>query len=302
MSQPVANQPTVPQEPIGLLDAFKARHSSRTYLEKDFPQQKKQNVAQIVTEANSIDTPFNSEGVEISSTTPGLGRIGVISGEAGWLVEKIPLNRKSENEGEKPTEDPNVAYRKAVIDVSFKMQIAVMKLAQHHIQTVWIAGTYNEGEAERRFEGFKIPAVVAFGEESASPHLLARVMKFFSPAPSRLPFEQVFYDVDRKKPITEADLDSSEYPSYFKDFVSSLRSGPSALNRQSWRFAISGKEVHLFDAYENTYSAFDIGIALGNLFLLKEIRGETCNFEVRNPAPESTPIGGTYVCTVVYSE
>lgn len=176
-----------------------------------------------------------------------------------------------------------------------------MKLTQHHIQTVWIAGTYNEGEAEKRFEGFKVPACVAYGEENSSPHFVARMMKLFSSS-GRYPFEKLFYDLDHNKVITEADLASSDYPSYFKDFATALRSGPSAVNQQSWRFVISGKEVHLFDGVNNDYSSYDIGIALANLYLLKEIRGGTCQIEIRNPAPEATPLGGVYVATAVYSE
>ena len=184
-----------------------------------------------------------------------------------------------------------------------------MKLAQNHINTVWIAGTYNEGEAEKRFQGFKVPAAIAYGIEQSTPHFMGRIIKLFgSSTGKRIPFEQLFYDNDNKRLITEKDFESPtpdnipSYPSYLKDFLASLRLGPSAVNQQPWRFVLSGKEVHLFDVKSNNYSAYDIGIALANLHLLGEIRGGNCTFEIRDPAPETSPLNGTYVATAVYQE
>lgn len=299
-------------EPIGLIEAFKARHSVRTFQKKPFPQQKKQMIAQIITEANSLDTPFESH-VEISITGPGLGRMGAVSNEAGFIVQKIPLNQEEDEEEkgktETPKEDPKIALRKAIIDVSFKLQVAVMKMTQHHISTVWMAGTYNEGQAEERFPGFKVTAVVAFGEED-TPHFMARVIKFFGNSEKRFPFQQLFYDGDNKREITENDFSDNKpegtpsYPSYMKDFLVSLQSGPSAMNQQGWRFVLAGngKEVHLFDAKGNASSCYGSGIALANLHLLGEIRGGECTIEVRKPSPEVSPLGGTYIATAVYTE
>ena len=170
-----------------------------------------------------------------------------------------------------------------------------------------MGGTYNEGEAEERFPDFKVTAVVAFGEED-TPHLMAKFLKFIGGSDKRLPFQQLFYDNDNKRAITENDFEENKpegtpsYPSYMKDFLLSLRSGPSALNQQGWRFVLSGKEVHLFDAKGNAYSCYGSGIALANLHLLGEIRGGSCTIEVRNPAPEPSPLGGTYIATAVYTE
>lgn len=302
MSTPAESQQ---QAPIGLIEAFKERHSVRTYQGQNLTQQQKDLISQIITESNQLETPFHSPGVEVSSTEPGLGRMGFISNEAGWIVEKLPIAKDQEN----TKEDPKVAERKQIIDVSYITQHVVMRLAENHINTVWIAGTYNEGEAEKRFQGFKVPAAVAFGIEQTTPHFMGRIIKFFGASQGkRLPFEELFYDNDNKRAITEKDFESPapentpSYPSFLKDFVSSLRLGPSAVNQQPWRFVLSGKEVHLFDVKNNNYSSYDIGIALANLHLLAEIRGGSCNIEVRDPAPEASPLNGTYVATVVYQE
>lgn len=289
-----------PKAPLSLVEAFKERHSVRTYQGQNLTQEQKEIIAQSITEANSLETPFHSQGVEVSSTEPGLGRMGFISGEAGWIVEKLPITQDQQD---------NDAERKRKIDVSYIAQHVVMKLAQNHINTVWIAGTYNEGEAEKRFQGFKVPAAIAYGIEQSTPHFMGRIIKFFgSSTGKRIPFEQLFYDNDNKRLITEKDFESPtpdnvpSYPSYLKDFLASLRLGPSAVNQQPWRFVLSGKEVHLFDVKSNNYSTYDIGIALANLHLLGEIRGGNCTFEIRDPAPETSPLNGTYVATAVYQE
>ena len=137
MSTPSESQEQ--QAPLNLIEAFKARHSTRTYQGQNLTQQQKDIITQSVTESNALETPFHSQGVEVSSTEPGLGRMGFISGEAGWIVEKLPIAQDQQD---------NDAERKRIIDVSYIAQHVVMKLAQNHINTVWIAGSYNEGEAD----------------------------------------------------------------------------------------------------------------------------------------------------------
>ena len=87
-----------------------------------------------------------------------------------------------------------------------------------------------------------------------------------------------------------------------KDFLSSVRMSSSALNEQPLKFVLSGKEVHLFDVKVNSYSQFDIGIALANLHLLKDIRGGICSIEIKNPAPNASPLKGTCIANAVYQE
>lgn len=96
---------------------------------------------------------------------------------------------------------------------------------------------------------------------------------------SKFPFEQLFYDADKKISILLNKEKCQVISPYLKDFLESVRLGPSVLNEQSWKFVLTGKEVHVFDIKFNSYSQFDIGISLANLDLLKEIRGGSCSFE-----------------------
>lgn len=183
-----------------------------------------------------------------------------------------------------------------------------MKLTSNDINTSWVGGTFDENEAEKRFPEFKIPAVISYGIEKTDQSFLRKMINKIGSRTSRIPFEQLFYDEDNKRLISEKDFDQSQQGKvpddkpYLKDFLESIRSGPSALNQQPWRFVLSGNEVHLFDVKVNSYSQFDIGIALANLHLLKEIRGGNCTFEIKSPPPNNSLFNGKYMITAVYQE
>ncbi|KAK8864755.1 hypothetical protein M9Y10_010278 [Tritrichomonas musculus] len=274
------------QAPLTIIEAFKERRSVRIFGGQSLTAEQQEALAQSIKEANSLETPFHSPGVEVSSTEPGLGNPRVIRGEAGFIVCKIPHT--------------NSLQRNQITDVCYRAHHALMRLAQNHVNTIWIAGTYDEDKAERRFKGYQIPSVIAIGNGEASREQNERLKQMMGIQSGRFPFDQIFYDAKSKKRISEKDAASSEYPPYMKDFLAALRSGPSAINLQPWRFMIDGNDVHLFDAKFNNYSPFDMGIALANLHLLAEFRGGNCTFEIRNKVPEAPPSFGTYIATAVY--
>lgn len=292
---------TTTNQPLGLIETFKQRHSVKAYKGKNLTQEQIEFIAQSITEANTLQTPFHSEGVEVSTTEPGLARFGSITNEAGWIVLK--LKKTEDNKQNEEIE------RKRVIDVSYIAQHVVMKLASNNINTSWVGGTFDENEAEKRFQGYKIPAVIAYGIEVKDVPFVRKMFNKIGSRTSRMQLNQLFFDDVNNRFVSENDFDDSKkeknapiYPPYLKDFLESIRLGPSALNQQPWRFVLSGKDVHFFDYKNNSYSQFDIGIALANLDLLKEIRGGHCDFEIKDPAPKFAQINGTYMTTVVYQE
>ncbi|OHT14734.1 hypothetical protein TRFO_02993 [Tritrichomonas foetus] len=284
-------------QPLEIIETFKVRQSARTFNGKNFPQNKMQKVQEIINEVNQLETPFKLNHVEIAVTKPGLGKMGFISNETGWIVEKIKKNSESK---ESPTKEE-------IIDASFRMQIAVMKMTQNHITTVWIGGTYNRGKAAKRYNNeYHVPIGVAFGDKEA-PHFMAKVVKLFKNSRERLPFEKLFYDSKRNQVVDETLLNS--YNSKTKDFIESLRSGPSSMNGQPWRFALffnddDGEQemithVNLYNAASDDFSSFfSMGIALGNVYFMKEVLNNQFEVSVKNPTPSPTPVGGDYVCTI----
>lgn len=276
-----------------IIECFANRHSCRSFLSSPFPSEKKEIISKILAEVNSFPNPFGTQGVEISETGPGLSRFGATSNESGWLALKIPIKNDISKEEE----------QKLIMDASYKMQLSVMKMTENKISSCWMGGTFDENEVERRFPGFKVKAVVAYGEAAQSKHFVGKVLGFFSGHEKRLNFEELFYDESNKKPITEKELNEKNlYPPYMKDFLTALRSGPSAMNSQTWRFVLNQKEVHLFDGKCNEVSPFASGIALANLKLLESIRGGNCQISIQTPPVPASPLGGKYVATVTYVE
>lgn len=275
---------------ISLLDAFKNRYSVRIYPGQQLTQHQTELIQNIIKNANSLETPFHSAGVKIALTEPGLGTpirdLTILQKESGFIACLIPNN--------------NSIQRSNIIDVCYIAQHALMQLEQNNIHTFWIAGTYDRHLAEERFNGYSVPSLIAFGPGEASKEENIKLREKMGLQGGRFSFDQLFYDGIKKKKINENDL--NEYPHYMKDFLTALRSGPSACNFQTWRFVISGKEVHLFDAKVDNYSNFDMGIALPNLHMLAELRGGKFNLEIRNPAPETPPSFGEYVATAIYAE
>ncbi|OHT16543.1 hypothetical protein TRFO_13134 [Tritrichomonas foetus] len=265
---------------LSLVEAFKARHSCRSF-KGTFPEEKKQILAEIVDDVNKLKTPFGSH-VEIAIHGPGLGKMGFISNETGWLLQKIP------NEIMDDVEKRNKAYT----DASYLLQHAVMKMTQNRISTVWIAGTFSAKKAQESTPGFSVPAVVAFGEES-TPHLMSKVIKFFSPG-KRFPISDLFFDNVNKTAFN--DQSSGQNLELFE----CVRSGPSAVNHQTWRFVVNENSIDLFNGKGDAYSIFDMGIAIANLEMIcKEIKGKA-DIIIKEEAPEPSPLGGTYVATVSF--
>ena len=264
------------EDTVSLMEAFRARHSCRTFGGDTFPEAKMSILQQIVEEVNALPTPFGTQ-TKVSIHGPGLGRIGFIKNESGWLLGQVKADTPKEN------------LRRANVDVAYRLQHAVMKMTQHKINTVWVGGTYNQGKAEKSCPDWKVPVVVAFGEEK-DPHFIWRVMKWIGTSDKRKPFEQLFYDAQANKPIKEDEAGDR------LDLFKALQSGPSALNKQPWRFVVDGPAVHVFDAGGDGYSCFDVGIAAANLNLLGGLQGHG-EITVRDPAPAPSPLKGTYVCT-----
>lgn len=266
---------------LDLISAFKARHSVRTYL-SNFPAEKLTLVQQIVDEVNQMPVPFGSK-VAVQVHGPGLGSMGFISNEAGWLLLKY----------DKETPEDKVNH--AITDAAYLIQHVVMRITQNKVATVWIAGTYNQKLAEQSTPGFIVPGAVAFGEEAVKKHFMGTIVSFFSSNGKRMPLEQLFFNKDANQPITEENAGDKLV------LYKSLQSGPSAVNKQPWRFVIEGNDIHLFDSKTSSYSAYDMGIALANMEMLMKLNGNA-RLIIKDPAPEPSPLGGEYVFTCTASE
>lgn len=261
---------------LDILSAFSARHGVRTF-QGEFPADKADLVKNIIDETNTVQPPFGSQ-VRLQLHEPGLGRFGAISNEAGWIMLLVPKDLQNE------------AYSKAVYDVSYLGQLAMMKLTQHSIGSVWISGTYNEGKAEESTPDHKVIAGIPYGIECGK-HMMAKVLTFIGGSSSRYPVQKLFFNKDKNEPFTE------ENSGEWKEIILALRSGPSALNYQSWRFVIDGGNFHLFQNSPSNNNAPDVGIAAANMELL--LRDKGYKLKILEEAPAPSPLGGEYKISAI---
>ncbi|KAH0786875.1 nitroreductase [Histomonas meleagridis] len=256
---------------LSIEEALKARHSVRNYTGV-WSEDKQKIVQQIVDEVNQIQAPYGTDA-SVGLHGPGIGRLGFISNESGWLLIKIPKDKVN-------TPD----YNKYLIDASFRAHIAVMKLTQHKIGTVWIGGTFNEGLAEQSNPDFQIPVVVAYGIEAGEKRYRDYFIGFLS-GPKRKPFDTFFYDVKAGKMMKEEEAGNQH------DFLMYLRQCPTSMNNQPMRLNVKENyEYELFDASGKSY--VDMGIYLACAYFFSE--GKIKIFTEPSDATFST--GGKYVC------
>jgi nitroreductase len=247
---------------LSLIDAFKARYSIREFGRGALDPDKLAVVTTAITTANSLPTPFGG-ACELSTFPPGLAS-GSITNEAGWIIGKVAKR----GGGPAP-----------LVDVAFRIHYALMILTQAGIGTIWISGTFSPERAEHANPGFSVPCALAYGLVPGENYLTAKA----DWSGSRKPENQIF-----------AVPDPSQVIELGQHFKAALRSGPSAMNRQTWRFVFIGNLIHLYNAGSNESSNFDMGIALANIFLLAQEEGKSVAFTAIEDPPQS-PIGGKYV-------
>ncbi|EAY08285.1 hypothetical protein TVAG_401390 [Trichomonas vaginalis G3] len=140
--------------PMEIVETFKRRRSERNF-DGSMTEEERAIVENIVKECNELPSICGTNA-SIAITEPGIGRFGFVKAESGWIVLKYPLEITDKEE-----------IIKYTLDATFKASIAVLRIVQNHLGTVWIAGTYQEALVESRFPGFKIPCTVAFGKVAA---------------------------------------------------------------------------------------------------------------------------------------
>jgi hypothetical protein len=216
---------------------------------------------------------------------PGTSSFGSVKNETGWIFPAIPSGT------------PRNLIEISKIDAAVRGQIAVMDLSRHQIGTVWL-GAYGRGSGDKLIgSNLKTVAGIPYGipEQTANPSLFMKLAKLIVRPDTRKPFQELFWDVENGRPYTE------ESAKDLRPFLQAIRSGPSAINRQPWRFAVAGSLVHVYKASKSAVSALDIGIAIGNIQVLTIENNHLPGFSVVSPAPQAY-LGGTYVCSVSFRD
>jgi len=259
-------------EPMTVVAAIHARHSVRQFGGALAPA-RRVIVDRLVAEAAGLVVPFGTSA-EIGNHGPGLGTLGGVSNEAGWLMAKIPVG----------VSDPT----KHQYDAAFRMHYFVLKMTQHGFATVWIAGSFNGARAQAACPEFTVPGVVAYGEDAQRRGYVERFVKWITSG--KKPVHKIFFDGDAGRPFTE------ESAGVHGELMRAVLTVPSALNKQPWRFLVIGNVIHLYTTASREVCRFDMGIAIATMSMLVGESGRALRTEIIEQPPKS-PLGGTYVVT-----
>jgi nitroreductase len=264
---------------LSVLDAFKWRHSVRTYLNLPIPPTLKDVLANAVDKANSFPAPFSTAAL-VRQGPPGLGILGIVKGELGFLLPLIPSTTSAH------------LRDAATIDAAARAQVAVLELSRARVGTVWLGGI-KRSRANQANPGFSAVAGIAYGlGEDPKDRGLAWLAKLLCQPRRRKPIAELFYDIEKKAPFTE------ETAGDLLPFFTAVRSSPSGGNLQPWRFAIDGKDVHVYTKLRRTV---DAGIALGSIEVLAIDSGHAPRFSSSKTAP-ATVLGGRYVASCSFRD
>lgn len=268
--------------PLGIVETFQVRKSIRNFTGQ-ISQEKMAEIEEIVKACNAIESPFG-KNTEICITAPGIGLYGAISNEAGWIVLKIPEFAEKEDD-----------FSHYLIDSAFKGSVAVMKLTQIGVGTVWVGGSFNIEKVESRYPGFRIPCVIAFGIEYNKVRIVNNSFKA-AKSRSRFDYTYIFYDE-----LAHASL-KKQPEGKLGEMLECIRWLPSGINKQSWRISFNTEErkFKIFDYYNlnNGYSPFDIGIMIGGIHFYSQGHYK---IDVQDSS-EKYPSGGKYVCSITLDE
>lgn len=262
---------------LSLLDAFKWRHSVRSFAATELSPSVRQVVAEAVARANESQVPFGTKAL-VAATFDPIGTYGFVSGGKGAIVVGAP-----------PPDD-----RGTRVDAGVRGQLALMHLARHQIGTVWLAGSYRKSQCDKFVPGADAIAAIPFGVGEVKPGLTQRLIKWGAKSSQRKPLNELFFDVERGKPVTPET--AGELLSMFE----ALRSGPSARNLQPWRFLVDGRDIHVFCAKENKYAMIDIGIAVANTMLLAREMNHEPRLTIKSGITPA--LGGSYVCSCSFRD
>ncbi len=155
----------------------------------------------------------------------------------------------------------------ALIDFGYIFERLILMLTDKGYGTCWLGGTFKRSQFAGYAEntGF-IPAVTPVGYPAKTQSLKDKTIRLFAQSGKRKPFESLFFDQSFTTPLKR-----TKAPRLAPVF-DLVQRGPSASNKQPWRFLSDGKNVHVFLAEDERYTkklsyniqALDIGIAMAH--------------------------------------
>lgn len=128
----------------------------------------------------------------------------------------------------------------------------VLGLTQRGIGTVWIGGTFSEGDVSRAVKPTPdeiVEAIIPFGFPASKESITSRLFSAISGSKNRKPFDELF---------------SIGPDSPFRKGLELMRLAPSAQNKQDWRAVEADGMLHFFTSSTSHFAMLDMGIGLAH--------------------------------------
>ena len=223
-----------------MLDIIRRRRSVRTYSDKEFSDDLKNQVMNIVgrREAGPFgNTPqFTLVEKELAHREQKvrLGTYGIIQGARYFIAGTVDWGGESGN-----GESDNMVD----VDFGYLMEGIVLEMTRLGLGTCWLGGALHRGDYLQVLDiddKTRIPAVVALGYPGNGLNAVGSVFRFTIRADHRKPFGQIFFDGDFQHPLTQ------KTAGRYATTLEMVRIAPSAANIQPWRIVMEEQNLHLF--------------------------------------------------------
>lgn len=256
---------------------IRARISCRTYDPKPIPKDKLDEMTQVLASLNKQAVSQIRFSLMKASQSPHdktikLGSYGVLSGVHTYMIATM---------GEKG--DP--------FELGALFEMAILKATDLGLGTVWLGGTFNRSDFEKQLtlspEEY-IAIVSPLGVPKDKRSLIDSAMRFGAGSNKRKAWSELFFDQDPMHPL------SIESAKEYKEVLELVRMGPSASNKQPWRFVKDHQAYHLFLERTPGYGSMmkydlqlnDGGIAKCHFELACIERHLSGSWRVLDPKPE----------------
>lgn len=239
--------------PIQVIDAIKARHSVRTFQDKELSSSDREKLVGFM---NALTNPFGIPvkkyiiDKKVAVTGEKLGTYGVIKGARTFLGVSIP--------------DVDMAH----VAAGYEFENLILEATSMGLGTVWLAATFNrEGfaAAMRIPDDELLPTIAPVGYPAAKRRMAESLMRAAMHSSARKEWASLFYNGDFRVPLTKT------VAGVYAEPLEMLRLAPSDKNSQPWRILRSDHAYHFYVTYkagisreEKIIKRVDLGIALSH--------------------------------------
>ena len=161
---------------------------------------------------------------------------------------------------------------RSIIDFGYCFEEILLELTALDLGTCWMGGTFGRGFISRMLslpENKVIPAISPVGYSLEKRAFADKLTRFIAGSKNRKPHQKLFYNYAGEDSLQPVLLEEMRPP--LGEILESVRSAPSASNKQPWRLIIQNNHYHFYWDFDSKYNsmirgfniqALDMGIAL----------------------------------------